>query len=113
MSRAQTGGHFIRSGFLLLFLGFVMSMGMVLHYVVGAQYPTGHDFMSNITLWWACPWTLSTTVVLGRALHGCHWRRPSPWRSILVPPRSARAQPPRWLGGAHHLAHRRRTIRAP
>jgi hypothetical protein len=68
MSRAQTGGHFIPSGFLLLFLGFVMSMGMVLHYVVGAQYPTGHDFMSNITLWWACPWTLSTAVVLGGAL---------------------------------------------
>jgi hypothetical protein len=50
---------------------------MVLHYVVGGQYPTGHDFMSNITLWWACLWTLSTAVVLGRALHGCHWRRPS------------------------------------
>jgi hypothetical protein len=41
---------------------------MVLHYVVGAQYPTGHDFMGNVTLWWACPWTLSTAVVLGGAL---------------------------------------------
>jgi len=55
MSRAQAGGHFIRSGFSALFLGFVMSVGMVMHYVVGAQYPTGHDFMSNVTLWWACP----------------------------------------------------------
>ena len=51
-----------------MFLGFLMSIGMVLHYVVGAQYPTGHEFMSNITLWWACPWTLSTAVVLGGAL---------------------------------------------
>ena len=68
MSRAQAGSHFIRSGFWALFLGFLMSVGMVLHYVVGAQYPTGHDFMSNITLWWACPWTLSTAVVLGGAL---------------------------------------------
>ena len=41
---------------------------MVLHYVVGLQYPTGHRFMQNITLWWACPWTLSTAVVLGGAL---------------------------------------------
>ena len=68
MSRAQAGGQFIRSGFSLLFLGFLMSVGMVMHYVVGAQYPTGHDFMSNVTLWWACPWTLSTAVVLGGAL---------------------------------------------
>jgi hypothetical protein len=45
-----------------------MSVGMVLHYVVGAQYPTGHEFMTNVTLWWACPWTLSTAVVLGGAL---------------------------------------------
>lgn len=50
MSRVQAGGHFIRSGFSALFLGFVMSVGMVVHYVVGSQYPTGHDFMSNITL---------------------------------------------------------------
>jgi hypothetical protein len=55
------------SGFWLLLLGFLMSVGMVLHYVVGAQYSTGHDFMSNITLWFACPWTLSTAVVLGGA----------------------------------------------
>lgn len=68
MSRAQTGGQFIRSGFSLMFLGFLMSIGMVLHYVVGAQYPTGHEFMRNVTLWWACPWTLSTAVVLGGAL---------------------------------------------
>lgn len=68
MSRAHAGGQFIRSGFSLLFLGFLMSVGMVMHYVVGAQYPTGHDFMSNVTLWWGCPWTLSTAVVLGGAL---------------------------------------------
>ena len=68
MSRAEAGGQFIRSGFSLLFLGFLMSVGMVLHYVVGAQYPSGHDFMNNVTLWWACPWTLSTAVVLGGAL---------------------------------------------
>lgn len=68
MSRAQAGGHFIRSGFSALFLGFVMSVGMVMHYVVGSRWDNGHVFMQNITLWWACPWTLSTAVVLGGAL---------------------------------------------
>ena len=51
MSRIEAGVQFIQSGSWLLLLGFLMCVGMVLHYVVGAQYPTGHDFMSNITLW--------------------------------------------------------------
>lgn len=68
MRRIEEGARFIHSGFWLMLLGFLMSVGMVLHYVVGAQYATGHDFMSNITLWFACPWTLSTAVVLGGAL---------------------------------------------
>ena len=68
MSRIEAGARFIQSGFWLLLLGLLMSVGMVLHYVVGAQYPTGHGFMGNITLWFACPWTLSTAVVLGGAL---------------------------------------------
>src|SRR5688572_3729939 len=67
MSRIHAGVQFIQAGFWLLLLGFLMSVGMVLHYVVGAQYPNGHGFMSNVTLWWACPWTLSTAVVLGGA----------------------------------------------
>jgi hypothetical protein len=58
----------MRAGFWLLQLGFLMSFGMVLHYVVGAQYPTGEQFLKNVTLWYACPWTLSTAVVLGGAL---------------------------------------------
>jgi hypothetical protein len=52
----------------VLQLGFLMSFGMVLHYVVGAQYPNGEQFLKNVTLWYACPWTLSTAVVLGGAL---------------------------------------------
>jgi hypothetical protein len=65
--RIDAGGRFIQSGFWLLQLGFLMSLGMVLHYVVGAQYPTGHDFMSNITLWWACPGRSPRRAVLGGA----------------------------------------------
>jgi hypothetical protein len=68
MTQVATGGRFMRAGFWLLQLGFLMSFGMVLHYVVGAQYPTGEHFLKNVTLWYACPWTLSTAVVLGGAL---------------------------------------------
>src|SRR5271169_3777504 len=68
MTQFQFGGRFIRAGFWVLFLGFVMSFGMVLHYVVGARYDTGSEFLKNVTLWFACPWTLSTAVVLGGAL---------------------------------------------
>lgn len=68
MTHVATGGRFMRAGFWLLQLGFLMSFGMVLHYVVGAQYPTGEQFLKNVTLWYACPWTLSTAVVLGGAL---------------------------------------------
>jgi hypothetical protein len=41
---------------------------MVMHYVVGAQYDNGADFLKNVTLWYGCPWTLSTAVVLGGSL---------------------------------------------
>jgi hypothetical protein len=68
MTQVATGGRFMRAGFWLLQLGFLMSFGTVLHYVVGAQYPTGEQCLMNVTLWYACPWTLSTAVVLGGAL---------------------------------------------
>jgi hypothetical protein len=68
MTQVKNGGRFMRAGFWLLQLGFLMSFGMVLHYVVGAQYPNGEQFLKNVTLWYACPWTLSTAVVLGGAL---------------------------------------------
>lgn len=67
MTQIELGGKFVRAGFWLALLGFVMSFGMVLHYVVGAQYDTGAQFLKNVTLWYACPWTLSTAVVLGGA----------------------------------------------
>jgi hypothetical protein len=68
MTQVDIGGRFIRAGFWLLIFGLVMSFGMIMHYVVGAQYPTGEEFLKNVTLWYACPWTLSTAVVLGGSL---------------------------------------------
>ena len=64
MSRIDTGTRFIRAGSWLLMLGFLMSVAVVVHYIVGGE-PPGHAFMGNVTLWWGCPWTLPTAVVLG------------------------------------------------
>ena len=41
---------------------------MVLHYVANISPPIGPEFLKTILLWYACPWTLSTAVVLGGAL---------------------------------------------
>ena len=68
MTQVEVGGRFIRSGFSMLFLGMVMSFGMVLHYVANISPPIGGDFMRTILLWYACPWTLSVAVVLGGGL---------------------------------------------
>ena len=68
MTQLETGGRFIRSGFSMLLLGMVMSFGMVLHYVANISPPIGPEFLKTILLWYACPWTLSTAVVLGGAL---------------------------------------------
>ena len=68
MTQLETGGRFIRSGFSMLLFGMVMSFGMVLHYVANISPPIGPEFLKTILLWYACPWTLSTAVVLGGAL---------------------------------------------
>jgi hypothetical protein len=68
MTQVEVGGRYIRRGFWLLLFGCLMSFGMVLHYVVGARWDTGPEFLKNVTLWYACPWTLSTAVVIGGAL---------------------------------------------
>ena len=68
MTQLEVGGRFIRSGFWMLLFGMVMSFGMVLHYVANISPPFGPEFLKTITLWYACPWTLSIAVVLGGAL---------------------------------------------
>ena len=60
----QLGAKFIRPGFGLFIFGLVMSFGVVGHYMVGSRWDTGTEFLKNITLWYACAWTLLTAVVL-------------------------------------------------
>jgi hypothetical protein len=41
----------------------ILVFGIIGHYCGGARWPTGELFMRNISLWWACPWTLSVAAV--------------------------------------------------
>ena len=63
---AQIGVRFIRWGLGLLVFGIFIGFGIIGHYIVGAQYDTGEMFMKNVTLWFACPWTLPSAKANGR-----------------------------------------------
>jgi hypothetical protein len=57
------GARFAKWGLGLFIFGVFLTFGVIAHYCVGARWPTGELFMQNITLWWACPWTLSVAAV--------------------------------------------------
>ncbi len=57
----QLGTSFAKWGLGLFIFGVFLTFGVVAHYCVGARWPTGELFMQNITLWWACPWTVIPT----------------------------------------------------
>ena len=57
------GARFAKWGLGLFIFGIFLTFGIVAHYCVGARWPTGELFMQNISLWWACPWTLSVASV--------------------------------------------------
>jgi hypothetical protein len=57
------GARFAEWGLGLFIFGVFLSFGIIAHYCVGANWPNGELFMRNITLWWACPWTLSVAAV--------------------------------------------------
>ena len=57
------GARFTKWGLGVFIFGVFLTFGIVAHYCVGARWPTGELFMQNITLWWACPWTLSVAAV--------------------------------------------------
>lgn len=63
-SPSRLGTRLVRAGIRLFIFGLVMSFGMIGHYLVGSRYPNGAAFLENIQVWFACPWTLSTAVVL-------------------------------------------------
>lgn len=58
-----TGVRFAKWGLGLFIFGVFLTFGIIGHYCAGARWPTGELFMKNISLWWACPWTLSVAAV--------------------------------------------------
>jgi len=57
------GTRFAKWGLGLFIFGVFLTFGIIAHYCAGARWPTGDLFMQNISLWWACPWTLSVAAV--------------------------------------------------
>lgn len=62
------GARFLKWGLGLFVFGVFLTFGVIAHYCAGARWPTGELFIQNITLWWACPWTLSVAAVQAGAL---------------------------------------------
>jgi hypothetical protein len=63
VSSMKTGAKFAKWGLGFFIFGVFLTFGIIGHYCSGARWPTGELFMKNITLWWACPWTLSVAAV--------------------------------------------------
>src|SRR6516162_3111017 len=59
----KLGAQFAKWGLGLFIFGVFLTFGIIAHYCSGARWPNGALFMQNITLWWACPWTLSVAAV--------------------------------------------------
>ncbi len=57
------GARFAKWGLGLFIFGVFLTFGIIAHYCAGSRWPNGALFMQNITLWWACPWTLSVAAV--------------------------------------------------
>ena len=57
------GARFAKWGLGLFIFGVFLTFGIIGHYCAGVRWPTGELFKQNISLWWACPWTLSVAVV--------------------------------------------------
>lgn len=64
----STGAKFAKWGLGLFVFGLFLTFGVIGHYCVGASADAGELFKRNVTLWWACPWTLSVAVVQGGGL---------------------------------------------
>lgn len=60
---AQLGAKFVRWGLGLGVFGIFLGFGILGHYLHGAQHPTGAEFLHNMGLWYACPWTLSVYAI--------------------------------------------------
>lgn len=68
--------RFPKWGLGLFHFGVFLSFGMIAHYLMGSKLSNGEMFMKSVTLWWACPWTLSVAAVQAGAWGWLHWASP-------------------------------------
>jgi hypothetical protein len=59
----RLGASFALWGLGLMIFGLFLEFGIIGHYIIGANHPTGEQFLKNVTLWFACPWTLAVYTV--------------------------------------------------
>lgn len=92
------GSRFAKWGLGLFIFGVFLTFGIIAHYCVGARWNNGVLFMQNITLWWACPWTLSVAAVqaggLGMVAIGLALMATG---RMLQPPTNQNSATPLWL----------------
>jgi hypothetical protein len=62
MTTIELGRKYVVWGFRLFIFGLVIGYGPLAHYLHGAMEDVGPIFLKNVTLWWACPWTLACYV---------------------------------------------------
>jgi hypothetical protein len=63
LEASRLGAGFIRWGTGLFIFGLIIGYGPLLHYMHGAiEGDIGPVFLKNLTLWFACPWTLAVYV---------------------------------------------------
>jgi hypothetical protein len=58
----EVGAKYVRWGLGLFLFGLVIGFGPWAHYMHGALEEVQPAFLKNVTLWFGCPWTLSTYV---------------------------------------------------
>src|SRR5438045_1606674 len=55
------GYKFVKWGIGFFLFGLLMGFGVLIHYLIGARYTTGNDFLARMTLWFGSPLSLSAT----------------------------------------------------
>lgn len=55
------GYHFLKWGLWFFIFGVIFGFGVLIHYLVGSAYNNTGEFLSNITLWFGSPLSLSVT----------------------------------------------------
>ena len=59
---SEVGNRYVRWGLPLFVFGLIIGFGPWAHYMHGAMEEVHPAFLHNVTLWFACPWTLAVYV---------------------------------------------------